>query len=96
MKIKEIRKFLKRLPLWIATNVFKFSLILSLLALIIGAIIFYKYVIFVRKVELEDFGDICPLQNNIYTNVLDVWEKNDQIFEETIDYYNIFSTNLVD
>lgn len=96
MKSKKIKKSFKKLPLWIATNVFKFSLILVLLALIIGAGVFYKYVILTQKVELENLGEMCPLRDNIYTNVLDVWQKNSQVFEETIDYYDIFSTNLVD
>lgn len=96
MKIEKVKKFFKRTPLWISINVFKFSLILLFFVLVIGVGVFYRYIIFVQKVEPEDPGEMCPLQDEIYINVLNVWEENDRTFEESIDYYNIFSTNLVD
>jgi len=102
-KIKKIeagklKKALKRTPLFIAKHVIEFSGALIIIALIIGGSVFYEYGVGAVKDGLKNIDNKCPLNEASYNRVLEVWEKQDSMFEESNSkyYYNIFSNGIID
>ena len=81
--------------MFIAQHAFEFALGFLLLALIIGITIFYVYNILAQKTELTNLGQSCPLEDAVYKNISDIWQKHDKIIEDsaTKNYRNLFSTN---
>lgn len=97
-KIEEIKKTIKRSPLFVAKHVIQITLLLLVIALIIGTTFFYKYNILSVKKELETINNNCPLVESNYNKVLEVWEKNDLRLKE-VDfkvYDDIFSREIID
>ena len=92
IKIKKTEKVFKKVPLFLVKHAFEVALVLFLLALLIGLAVFYRYNFLTKKNEIEISGQVCPLEDIVYTNVLGVWKKHDQMSEQTDtkDYYNMF------
>jgi len=97
-EINKIKKFIKKTPLFVARNVVQVSMGLLLLAFIIGAVFFYKCNILSVKREVETLDNSCPLNESNYNKVLEVWNRNDQKFNEASFKYhdNIFSGEIID
>lgn len=53
-----------------------------LLALIFGAILFYKYNILAQRAELEILANPILLKEDTYQEVLKVWQEYERKFEE--------------
>jgi len=77
---------------FIGRHVFHFSLILTLIALLIGLAMLYSYGIIFNSGRALNGLDNCPLNEEAYNNVRDIWNHDEIIFKETKvrDYYNIF------
>ncbi len=82
MKIDQTKKNLKRLPLVVAKHTLLVCLILLLLALVSGSFLYYKYYILAQKMELEISGRLFPLKEEVYREVLNVWQENEIVFRE--------------
>lgn len=97
-KIDEIKKIIKRSPLFVAKYAVQSSICLLVLALVIGIIFFYKYNILSVKKELESLDNSCPLNESNYNKILEVWEKNDLKMNKVNfkDYDDIFSREIID
>lgn len=90
MKIKKIRidknkllDFFKKLPLLMASHSFSASLILFLLALLIGSVLFYKYFILARKIDFSDLNGDYLLNEEGYEELKKNWQRQETIFEES-------------
>ncbi|MBU2545432.1 hypothetical protein KKC65_03225 [Patescibacteria group bacterium] len=94
IEIKKTERFVRKAPLFIAKHIFEFSLIALFLSLAIGVIVFYKYNILDQRIDLNNLPQTCLLEENSYQRILDVWEENEQMFNQadSRDYRNIFST----
>lgn len=90
MRLKEIK--IKKVPLFLVKHAFEVALVLFLLASLIGLAIFYRYNFIAQKTDLGSLGQVCPLEDVVYKNVLEVWKKHDRVSEQVVfnDYRNIF------
>ena len=93
IEIDKIRAFLKTTPLFIAKHVFYFSLLMFALSLIVGISILFDYNIIFYNVMPSEMGDLCSLDQEVYTKIKTIWENDIKVFENASsrDYYNIFS-----
>lgn len=83
IKINKIKSAFKKFPRQLAENDFLFSLVLIFIALILGGIIFYQYVILVQKKEPEIIKKPLPFNENALQEVLKTLKKHQEKFEET-------------
>ena len=83
METDQTKKNLKKLPSIIAKHTFLACLILLLLALVLGSFLYYKYYVLAQKAELEISGRLFPLKQEIYQEVLNIWQENERIFKES-------------
>jgi hypothetical protein len=67
---------------WLAEHAFLVFLVLVLVALILGAAMFYKYNILVKKAEPEIKETPLQFKKNIYQNILEEWEGREERFKE--------------
>lgn len=81
-KLKNIKKFFKKLPLIIAKHAFLVSLALFLLSLLLGVGLFYKYSILVQKTELGILEQAYVFEQDIYEQVLEVWQEHERISQQ--------------
>jgi len=103
MKIKEIKidktkilKLFKKAPFFIANHAFIASVALFLLALLIGAILFYKYFILVQKIDLSNINENFLLDEQGYQELRNTWQKQETMLEqsESKEYPNPFIKSL--
>ena len=89
---KQIKKILNNLLLGAVRRPFLGCLAFFLLALILGAILFYKYNILAQRAEFEIFEKPISLKEDTYQEVLKVWQENEKRFEEadTKEYLDSF------
>lgn len=90
--IKNIIKFLKKMPLAIAKHAFEFCLLLIFLAAAIGALIFYKYAVLMEEKEVE-IDNPPPQFNEILSQkVLRQKAEQEKRFQEadSKEYPNLF------
>lgn len=78
LKKRNFLKFLEN----IAQHIIPTSLILFLLSLVLGGILFYKYVIFVQKKEFEVPQKESLIKENIYKEILKNWQEQEKRFDE--------------
>ena len=81
IKIYKIKAFLGKLPLILARHPFLTCLFLFILSLIIGGLLFYKYIILAQKIKPE-LLEISVLKENDYREVLEVWQRQEKKFNE--------------
>jgi len=94
MTFKRIK--IKKIPLFLVEHALEAILVLFLLALLIGLALFYTYNFYAKKDNLGNLGQLCPLEDVVYTNVLEVWKKHDQMSDQVMskNYRNLFLTDV--
>lgn len=81
--LKNILRFLKKLPRMIAEHAFPACIAFILLAVILSALIFYKYCILVEKVEPELSKIPAQFDEQLCQQVLKQTEEQQKRFQET-------------
>lgn len=87
MKI-EIKEFLNRgkslakIPRILVKRLFLSCLLFFLFSLALGGILFYKYVFLAQKVKPEVFQRESLLKEDIYKEVLKIWQEHERKFNE--------------
>jgi len=82
MKLRKIGSFFKKLPRVLGENSFLIFLGLLFFALVLGALIFYKFSFLVGKVKPEITEASFRFQEKTYQAVLDEWQKRDKRLSE--------------
>ena len=97
-KIEKIKRFVKRIPLFLAKKAIQLALSLLILSSVIGIIFFYQCNILLIEKELKTLDNDCPLNENNYNKVLEAWEENDlKLNELELKVYDdIFSREIID
>ena len=94
MKIEtdKIKRILQKLPKVLAENFFLTFLFLFLLALSIGGVVFYRFVIMSEAVESTEYKKPLKFKEDIYHQVLDDWNQRQDKFEgaDNKSYINVF------
>ncbi|MFH1643054.1 MAG: hypothetical protein ABH967_00205 [Patescibacteria group bacterium] len=88
----KIKNFLLRLPRTLAFSAFKTFLFLIVIFIALSALFAYKYIILVQKEEVEPAEKILDFNQNVYQDVLDIWNEREERFNK-IDiekYYDSF------
>ena len=98
IEIEKTERFFRKALLFIVKHVFEFSLIALFLSLAIGVVVFYKYNILDQRIDLNNLPPIRLLEENSYQGILDVWEGNEQLFDQadSKNYRDMFSTKEID
>ncbi len=85
MKIKinfNAEKIIKKywdIMLFFSKHVIFTCFLICLIVLAAGAFIFYKYFILAQNVNIEDFGSAFEVKQDIYNQIKDAWEKEQDI-----------------
>ena len=87
INIDRIKKFLAKINFLkfgenIAQHILPTSLILFLISLILGGILFYKYIIFVQKKQFEVPQKESIIKEDIYKEILKNWQEQEKRFNE--------------
>lgn len=95
LKLRKLNKFFaifKKFPQVLAEHVFLVSLILFLLAVLLGGLVFYKYGLLVKKKEVEIIQKPATLDEDGLQRILQIWQERQKRFDETElkEYYNPF------
>lgn len=92
IKIKKIKNFLQKLPRKLALRAFSTFFGLLVFSLILGAIIFYKYVILIKQKEIELSEEVLRFEEKTYQEVLSNLEEKEKRFKDTDskEYLDIF------
>lgn len=77
MKLKINTIFLKKILRTLGENTFPSILFLFLLATILSSLIFYKYVILVKKIEPEISGKPLLVEEETYQDILMIWQERE-------------------
>lgn len=92
MKYKEIKAFLKKVPKSLAENSFLTIMSLFLISLVLGGLIFYKYVVLTEKKEIKSNGESIQFEKETYENILNIWQTREDNFKkaDAKKYYDPF------
>ena len=82
ISLKEIKKFLKKIPRVIAENAFLSLLAVLLLAFLLGGFIFYKYSILTKRVKPEVSEKSFQFDKDSYRYILRTWQEREKRFQE--------------
>ena len=82
LKFSKIKKFLANFLTMIARHAFLACLFFFSLALILGAILFYKYCIANQEIEIGSLEKPIVLKEKLYEELLKVWKKQEEKFKE--------------
>ena len=82
LKINKIIQFFKKLFRTLGENAFLVFIGLLFLALILGGLIFYQYSILAEKTELQILEGQLQFKENLYQEILKIWESRQKKFEE--------------
>jgi len=83
LKIKKIKEFFQKIPFLLAKKAFLFFLGLLVLALIFGGLIFYRYNVLVKKIEIQIIEEPLKFQEKTYHNLLKIWQEKERRFQES-------------
>ena len=83
LKPKKIKDFLKKLPWILGEEAFLAFLGLFALALIFGGLVFYKYGVLAKKMDLQITEEPLQFKEETYQAVLKIWQEKETRFEET-------------
>ncbi|MCP6719164.1 MAG: hypothetical protein KJI71_02940 [Patescibacteria group bacterium] len=83
IKIKDIKGFLKKLPLILAEKTFFAFLGLFVLSLIFGGIIYYRYTSLTRKIEPGTIEEQFKFKSETYDLILETWKEREEKFRKT-------------
>jgi len=81
--IKQLQSSAKKLPWKIANNLFVSFVVLIVLALLIGALIFFRFYVYSPQEEGESATPTFRFRSQIYQQVLDVWQEREKSLQET-------------
>jgi cbb3-type cytochrome oxidase subunit 3 len=95
IKIRKTGRLLKRLLLSLGERAFLIFLGLLVIALIFGAIIYYRYNILAKREEAQVTKEPFQFQEKTYQNISRIWQKREKKFEESgsKEYPNLFRAN---
>lgn len=65
---------------FIARNAFGASLVVLLFTLILGTLVFYKYVILSQKTDIKS-SDSFQTKEKLYKEIADFWHKEEEMFQ---------------
>jgi len=82
LKFKKITDPLRKLPRILGEHTFSTFLGLLLIALILGALIFYQYSFLVGKTKPEIFEKPLKFKEETYQEVLKIWQGREKEFKE--------------
>ncbi|MFH1036758.1 MAG: hypothetical protein V1756_01655 [Patescibacteria group bacterium] len=84
MKIvfKNIRNIVGQIPRVLAENSFFVVIVSIILTVALGAVVFYKYDILVKKSELQNPDVPFKFQEKIYEEIIGEWQDREKIFNE--------------
>lgn len=82
IKLKEFKNFLKRLPKNLAQRAFLVFLGLFFLSLILGGIIFYKYLVLVQRAKPKTSEKILQFEEKTYEKILKFWQEREERMKE--------------
>lgn len=83
IRLKEIKGFLKRLPIILGKNAFFTFLGLFVLSLILAFFVFQKYYLSITKVEPETTEEQFKFHSETYQEVIDVWQEKEERLKKT-------------
>lgn len=83
IKIDKIKIFFQKTSYWLARHTFLASMILIVLAVIIGGIVFYKYSYLLLEAELQTVGKPLKFDEKKYQKILEIWQERQKISEES-------------
>jgi hypothetical protein len=81
-KLKKIGNFLKKLPRTFCERAFLTSLILFTIAIILGALVFYKYSILVERVEPKSNQALLQFDENKMQDIVQAWQDRQKTFDD--------------
>jgi len=81
IQLKKFVTFLKKLPRILGERAFLTFWGLVILALIFGAIVFYKYNFLTKKSEPQIPESSLKFKEKIYEDVLKIWQEKEERFE---------------
>lgn len=88
IKLKDIKKFLGKIPLILGKNAFFSFLGLFALCLIIGGFVVYKNYLSLEEVDPQTVKQF-KFHSKTYQQVLDVWQEKEKRLKETdFKYYS--------
>jgi|AntAceMinimDraft_8_1070364.scaffolds.fasta_scaffold08853_5 hypothetical protein len=82
MKLGKIKNFLEQFLLIVAKNIFSCCLLLLFLSLLLGGLMFYKYVISPQKIVLNITEESFLIDEGTYQNILEKWQIKEKKFQE--------------
>ncbi len=85
IKLNKITIFLKKIARVLAENSFITLLALFIIALGIGALLFYKYIILVQKTQPQITEKPIQFKEKTYESILQIWGEREQKFQATQD-----------
>jgi hypothetical protein len=81
-KFKKISKFFAKAGFFLLKNHFLTCLILFIIALGLGALIFYKYCILEQQKEINISEKSLWIKEDTYSRIESVWQENERRFLE--------------
>jgi len=93
INLKQLKKFLRRLPWLSAKYAFLTFCILFFLGFVLGGVIFYKYDILVQKnISVIKEKEEVEFKEDLYQKILKIWDEKKKEFNETDSriYPNLF------
>ena len=83
IKLNKITLSLKKIARVLAENSFVTFLGLFIIALGIGALLFYKYIILVQKTQPQITENPIQFKEKTYEGILQIWEEREKEFQAT-------------
>jgi len=82
INIKKTKKIIRVIPKILAKHSFLTFFCFLFIALTLGGIVFYKYIVLIEENEIDDFKEFLVFRKEIYQEVLDYWQKREENFEQ--------------
>lgn len=91
-QLTKVAFFLKRTPRWLAEHDFFASLFFILIAVIIGALVFYQYSFLAERAEPDVLDSGTALEERALEDILRLWQERQERFDQTEfkEYHNPF------
>jgi hypothetical protein len=83
IKIEKFLNFLKKLPRMLAKKAFLVFLGLTILALIVGAFLFFKYTLLIKESKPKFIDKVFKFEEKTYQDILKILEERNKRFEGT-------------
>ncbi|MBI1866249.1 MAG: hypothetical protein HY005_00470 [Candidatus Staskawiczbacteria bacterium] len=76
--------YIKKIPWILGKNAFLCILVFILIDILIGGLLFYKYVLLIDAQEPEISSVYSKFQENIYRSVAEEWQNRENIFKNLL------------